>query len=95
MPDTPSVDCIVLDSRDNVAVAVSPLEPGHAVSTSAGVVDVLEPIPAGHKVALVPIAQDENVIKYGEPIGHATQPIRTGAHVHTHNLVGNRLGVPQ
>jgi altronate hydrolase len=52
-------------------------------------------IPTGHKVALRAIAVDEDVIKYGEPIGHATVPITAGEHVHTHNLVGNRLGVPQ
>ena len=28
----------------------------------------------------------ERVIKYGESIGLATKPIRTGEHVHTHNL---------
>lgn len=27
----------------------------------------------GHKEALVPIAEGENVIKYGFPIGHATR----------------------
>lgn len=40
----------------------------------------------GHKYALRDIAQGENVIKYGNPIGHATAPIKAGEHVHTHNL---------
>ena len=35
------------------------------------------------------IAEGENVIKYGFPIGHATQPIKKGEHVHTHNLKTN------
>lgn len=43
----------------------------------------------GHKYALADIQKGENVIKYGEPIGHATADIRKGEHVHTHNLKTN------
>lgn len=43
----------------------------------------------GHKYALRDICAGENVIKYGYPIGHATQPIQKGEHVHTHNLKTN------
>ena len=43
----------------------------------------------GHKRATCDIAQGENVIKYGFPIGHATEDIPAGAHVHTHNLKTN------
>ena len=46
-------------------------------------------IETGHKVALCDIAQGENVIKYGFPIGHATAPIRAGEQVHTNNLKTN------
>ena len=46
-------------------------------------------IESGHKYALADIAEGENVIKYGFPIGHATQPIQKGEHVHTHNLKTN------
>ena len=46
----------------------------------------------GHKYALVPIKAGENVIKYGSPIGHATEDIGVGAHVHTHNLKTNLSG---
>ena len=40
----------------------------------------------GHKYALSDIKKGENVIKYGFPIGHATEDIKKGEHVHTHNL---------
>ncbi|MBO5680651.1 MAG: altronate dehydratase [Lentisphaeria bacterium] len=40
----------------------------------------------GHKFALVDIAKGEKVIKYGMPIGYATEDIAKGAHVHTHNV---------
>lgn len=43
----------------------------------------------GHKIALVDIQKGENVIKYGFPIGHATQNIKKGEAVHTHNLKTN------
>jgi len=51
--------------------------------------NVVVNVETGHKSALVDIAEGENVIKYGFPIGHATQPIKKGEHVHTHNLKTN------
>jgi altronate hydrolase len=46
----------------------------------------------GHKYALKFIKKGENIIKYGSPIGHATQDIEIGEHVHTHNLKTNLKG---
>ncbi len=43
----------------------------------------------GHKIALTDINKGENIIKYGYPIGKATRDIRTGEHVHTHNVETN------
>ena len=43
----------------------------------------------GHKYAARDIAKGENVIKYGNPIGHATADIKAGDHVHSHNLATN------
>lgn len=43
----------------------------------------------GHKVALKDIHEGENVIKYGFPIGHATENIKSGERVHTDNLKTN------
>lgn len=40
----------------------------------------------GHKYALSDICKGEKVIKYGYPIGIATEDIKTGEHVHSHNL---------
>lgn len=51
--------------------------------------NVVVDIESGHKYALADIAEGENVVKYGFPIGHATQPIKKGEHVHTHNLKTN------
>lgn len=43
----------------------------------------------GHKQATAPIAEGEDVIKYGFPIGHATEDIAEGDLVHTHNCKTN------
>ncbi len=46
----------------------------------------------GHKYALCDIKNGENIIKYGQPIGHATSDIKKGEHVHSHNLATNLSG---
>ncbi|MBE6645862.1 MAG: altronate dehydratase [Ruminococcaceae bacterium] len=46
----------------------------------------------GHKYALRDIKAGENIIKYGNPIGHATEDIKAGAHVHSHNTKTNLSG---
>ena len=46
----------------------------------------------GHKYALSDIKAGDNVIKYGNPIGHATTDIKKGEHVHTHNTKTNLSG---
>ena len=46
----------------------------------------------GHKYALRDIAEGDNIIKYGNPIGHAICDIKKGEHVHTHNIKTNLAG---
>ena len=46
----------------------------------------------GHKYALRDIKAGEDIIKYGNPIGHATEDIKAGEHVHTHNVKTNLSG---
>ena len=46
----------------------------------------------GHKYATTYIKKGDNVIKYGSPIGHATEDINVGDHVHSHNLKTNLAG---
>jgi (2R)-sulfolactate sulfo-lyase subunit alpha len=82
--------------EDAVGVAVRDIEPGTGVRgrvmDGGGDVDldVVSSVPLGHKVALRDIPAGERVIEYGLPIGRATQDIRTGEHVHVHNLKGER-----
>ncbi|MCL2373360.1 MAG: altronate dehydratase family protein [Defluviitaleaceae bacterium] len=78
-----------IHEKDNVAVAITPINPGE---TLAGI-PAAEAIPAGHKMALAAIRNGENVMKYGFPIGRATQEIAPGQHVHSHNLKTNLRGL--
>ncbi|MET0171810.1 MAG: altronate dehydratase family protein [Agrobacterium vaccinii] len=75
---------IQLNARDNVAVARRSIQPGGA--TGRGDLKAVELIGRGHKVALSTIRTGEEVLKYGQVIGVATQDIEPGRHVHLHNL---------
>ena len=82
---------IRLHANDNVAVALTDLPVGATVSFGDGLSLALrDAVPFGHKVALSAIAPGETVVKYGEPIGRATQAVTPGDHVHIHNLASTR-----
>jgi altronate hydrolase len=97
MTDTTTTDparqTLRIADRDNVAVALRALAAGTAVqgSESGGVILVTD-VPAGHKIALLPIRAGAMVRKYGFPIGIATRDIAAGEHVHTHNLASTLRG---
>ena len=79
-------EAVRITDRDMVAVALRPLAAGQTVQVGEETVTLLSDLPMGHKVALRDIRKGEAVIKYGFPIGEATEDIPRGAHVHTHNL---------
>ena len=81
--------CIKIRPLDSVAVATCKLCAGDTVSADGVNVTLKEDIPAGHKFAVKPIKENENIIKYAYPIGHAKTDIGTGEHVHTHNTKSN------
>jgi len=80
---------IKIAPRDNVAVALIDLDEGSVLTLDDVTVTLRQPVARGHKFALRSIAVDEHVIKYGLPIGHATQPIAAGEHVHAQNARTN------
>ena len=71
---------------DNVVVALHPIAKGTLVEVDGLAVTALEDTPQGHKMAVKPIKNGENVIKYGFPIGHATADAAPGTWMHTHNV---------
>lgn len=82
---------IVIHEKDNVAVALEPLNAGTKVSVQVqGQIEkikLLSDIPMGHKFALKDMEEGEVIIKYGEPIGQSTLKISRGEHVHVHNVI--------
>ena len=81
---------LVISDRDNVATALQPLQVGQVITAGGATVTVTEPIASGHKIALRAIAPGEPVMKYGSPIGTASEAIAAGSHVHTHNVASSR-----
>ncbi|WP_159885751.1 UxaA family hydrolase [Paenibacillus puerhi] len=86
-------EIIHIHPGDNVAVALRDYKQGEHAVVGDKEVTLLEDVARGHKIALVPIVPGEHVVKYGYPIGHATEAIPPGGHVHTHNTRTNLTGV--
>lgn len=80
---------IKINENDNVVVAISPVKAGEELDG----IKVLQDVDKGHKIAICDIKKDDNIVKYGFPIGHATSDIKTGEHVHVHNVKTNLKGV--
>lgn len=72
---------IRLAAQDNVVVAVDMIDAGKRVEGVTAAARVMK----GHKMATRPVAEGEPIVKYGQIIGFASQPIQPGDWVHTHN----------
>jgi altronate hydrolase len=83
---SPTSTALLIHDDDTVVVALRALAPGDVIEIAGEKLEVMEPIPAGHKVARKLHPEDAPVVKYGWPIGRASQPILRGQHVHSHNL---------
>ncbi|WP_243239310.1 UxaA family hydrolase [Sulfobacillus harzensis] len=81
---------LLIHPNDTVAVALDPIQAGTSISIAGIEISVRDDIPFGHKVAIRDLEAGDWVIKYGEKIGVASQPIHSGEHVHTHNLESSR-----
>lgn len=84
-------DFLVHDEGDAVAVSVQDVAPGrrravYMDSDREVEVDVAEPIPLGHKVALTALAADIDVIEYRVVVGKTRAAIAAGHLVHVHNM---------
>ena len=77
---------IKINAQDNVAVILQPVVSGEIIQIDNVTIKVQETIDKGHKIAIRKIANQEKIIKYGYPIGHAVQDIEPGFKVHVHNM---------
>lgn len=81
---------VVMDETDTVGTAIDDLDAGFEFVYDDDPVELSEPVPFGHKVALCDCERGDDVRKYGAVIGTATEPIDSGEWVHTHNCESNR-----
>lgn len=79
-------DIIRINQADNVAVALRPIAQGETVNIGGNTVTAAQDIPQGHKMAIKPIKNGEEVVKYGFCIGYAKEDIETGRWIHVHNI---------
>src|SRR5258708_2027480 len=77
---------IQLNPSDDVAIARVTIAPGTELSIGGKTIRVLDPIPAGHKLALANKFAGDMLHRYGQRIGRVTREIKAGQHVHVHNL---------
>ena len=79
----------LIDENDNVVTAIADFNPGDRVTVKFRGKDKAYPcnedLAFGHKIAISDIKKGEKVVKYGQPIGTASQDITKGDWVHVHN----------
>lgn len=69
---------LLLDSSDNVGVALSNLESGQKVSLNDLELEIQEFVAAKHKFAVRDLATGDDILMYGTIVGEATQAIPKG-----------------
>ena len=90
------IEFLIHDDSDSVGVAVVDIKASQQASGRSlhGKVKrklkALMDIPLGHKIALQNFKVGDTVIKYGCDIGKVVAPIKTGEHVHVHNVKTKR-----
>lgn len=77
---------LLLAPGDSVYVLRGAIEADETILLDGRPVRTESRLGLGHKLARVPLAPGDKVIKYGAPIGSATASIAPGEHVHLHNL---------
>jgi len=85
-------DFIRINENDNILIALQELKQATVLINNGKEIELLENIKPGHKISTVDIKQGEDIIKYGYPIGHATENIKKGRWIHTHNIKTNLDG---
>lgn len=80
-----------IDPKDTVGVVLEDVVIGDEIDFNNVSIIARSAIAMPHKVALQDITMGQEIFKYGEVIGYATQPIQKGEHVHVHNLDSEKL----
>lgn len=87
-------NAMIIDAKDDVAVAIEPVKKGEKVTYLLDGKPVeltaADDITIYHKLAIHDIAKGAPISKYGEHIGIAACDIKAGSHVHVHNVENKR-----
>jgi altronate dehydratase small subunit len=79
-----------IHENDNVATAVADIRGEEKVTVRFKGEEYnyscKQDVSFGHKIAIADIAKGEKIVKYGQPIGTASQDISKGEWVHVHNV---------
>lgn len=84
---------IQIHPNDNVAVALTDLPAGEVLHLSGRDVTLREAIPVGHKIALTDLNEQDQVIKYGYPIGHVLRRVQSGEWINEQVLKTSLEGI--
>ena len=80
-------NAIIVDEKDNVAIALTDIAKGGTAVLKEGRILVTKTdIPFSHKMLLEDLSEGEEIIKYGEVIGKASTQLMQGEWIHSHNL---------
>ena len=82
---------LILAPGDNVAIAKTDIAAGTTLTVSGATVKLKTSEETGHKFAFKPIKKGETIVKYGAPIGVATQDIAPGDSMHLHNITSDYI----
>src|SRR5262245_7471384 len=80
---------VQLRPEDNVAVVALPLPSGAEIKIGGKIVQLVDRIVMGHRIAVRAIAKGQPVTQYGQIIGFAARDISLGDHVHVHNVAAD------
>lgn len=83
---------IKINPADSVVVCLQPLKQGDVIDIDGKSIVVSQDTPAGHKVLIADTPAGADIIKYGYPIGHATEDLKAGVWVNENNLKTNLSG---
>ena len=81
-----------INPADTVVVCLQAKKKGDVVVIDGRQVVVNQDIPAGHNLLIEDTAKGNDIIKYGYPIGHATEDQKAGDWVNEDNLKTNLSG---
>lgn len=83
---------IKINPADSVVVCLQAMRKGETINVDGKSVTLNQDTPAGHKVLINDTPEGTDIIKYGYPIGHAKQNLKSGDWVNENNLKTNLSG---